>query len=196
MATSDSGTTIHLAPSRDIRISVSCRDECGKGDARKAFVVSSAVMCLASPIWSKIFSPAGQFLEAAPCYGIREVRFGGDNAKALLLILRIIHLQFREVPEEIRFNDLLNVAVLCDKYDMAEIVNPWIPRWMGQWESSATDVGREGWLFISWTFGMRRMYEKVAKNLVLNLAIGDDGQTPDNDGTALTRRLPPGAIGQ
>jgi hypothetical protein len=195
MAGSNSETVIHLASPGDIRLNVNCGKN-GECERSKTFVISAAVMCIASPVWRAMFSPSGRFMEAVQSAETKDVHFGEDDADALLLILRIAHLQFREIPEKIGFTELLNVAVICDKYDMAEIVQPWLSRWKDRLKYSATEKGYEGWLFISWTFGLPKIYEQVAQNLVLHLTMSNDGQGPCRGGRKLTRSMPPGAVGQ
>ena len=53
-----------------------------------------------------------------------EMELPEDDADALLYVLRIAHLQFRRIPATLEFVDLLNVAIICDKYDTVEIVRP------------------------------------------------------------------------
>ena len=83
-------------------------------------VVSSAVMRIASPVWRTMFDPQGHFMESRRSLtDIPE-----DDPDALLCVLRIAHLQFRKIPGTLNYADLLNVAIICDKYDTVAIVRP------------------------------------------------------------------------
>lgn len=92
-----------LDPSGDLRLSTDAQD----------FVVSSKVMCLASPFWQAMFDPQGPW--AKQSLGI--LTLPEDDPNALSIILRIAHLKFSDLPDAIViYQDLLQLAVLCDKY--------------------------------------------------------------------------------
>lgn len=90
------------------------------------FRVSRDTMCMASPVWRAMLSRDGQFSEASQ----KEVTFGVDDPEALLLILQIAHLEFSEALQKINLQKLVDVAILCDKYDTVAMVRPFIPGWV------------------------------------------------------------------
>ena len=128
----DGGMTVNLVDDGDLRIHVTCSSERKKrpeesdlplGD-QKTFVVSSAVMRIASPVWRTMFDPQGHFMESQRSSTHREMDFPEDDPNALLCVLRIAHLQFRKIPETLNYAELLNLAIICDKYDTVAIVRP------------------------------------------------------------------------
>ena len=94
---------IILDPSGDLRLHTDTHD----------FIVSSKVMCFASPVWRAMFDPQGPWAKkASDAYSLPE-----DDPNALLFILRIAHLQFSELPDVfVVYEHLFQLAVLCDKY--------------------------------------------------------------------------------
>lgn len=128
----DDATTVYLVEDGDLRLHVNCsreRKKRLKGPDlpvvyQKTFVVSSAVMRIASPVWRVMFDPQGPFMDTQRCLTHGEMDLAEDDADALLYVLRIAHLQFRRIPETLDFIDLLNVAIICDKYDTVSIVRP------------------------------------------------------------------------
>ena len=91
-----------LDPSGDLRLSTATQD----------FVVSSKAMCLASPVWRAMFDPQGRWAKQSS--GVFDLP--DDDAHALLLLLRIAHLQFSDLPDAlVIYRHLLQLAVLCDK---------------------------------------------------------------------------------
>ena len=201
--------TVHIAPSGDLRIilsgstdSSSMRRKLGRetndaspNDVQKTFVVSSAVMRLASPVWRTMLDPQGHFMESS---SDGTVHFAEDNAAALLLILRIAHLQFRKVPDVLEFHELISLAVVCDKYDTAGLVRPWIKTWeesLKNWSVIVEQPGGEEYLFFAWTFGYLSTYEKIANRLIYNSTYDHKGQFFAH-GNLLGKDLPPGAIGE
>ena len=97
--------------------------------SKKNFHVSRAVMCLASPVWKAMLAPDRSFKEARPesSHGA-VVDFSDDDPEALHLLLNIAHLNFHELPESLKYEELLQVCVPCDKYDMIWLLRPWTAR--------------------------------------------------------------------
>ena len=61
----------------------------------------------------------------------------------LLLLLRIAHLQFSKVPSTREFEAILNVAILCGKYNCVGLVRPWLPFWLVYEETQYNKPGYE-----------------------------------------------------
>lgn len=100
----DNSSTIFLDPSGDMRLITSTQE----------FVVSSKVMCLASRVWRAMCDPQGPWAKQSSegIFNLPE-----DDPDALLILLRIAHLQFSDLPDAIVvYEHLLQLAVLCDKY--------------------------------------------------------------------------------
>ena len=132
-------------------------------------------MRLASPVWNKMLDPQGRFRES---FANGEVQFVEDDANALLMILRIAHLQFREVPEVLSFHGMVKMAVICDKYDTTGLVRPWSQKWEASLKRGIKieEPGREEYLFVAWTFGDLSSYEKIAKRLVYECSDDNKGR--------------------
>lgn len=77
------------------------------------FTVSSKATCLVSPVWKAMLN--GKFKEGASS---REVRLPEDNARALEYVLNLVHFKFGRLWTP-TFSELKDIAVVCDKYDMA-----------------------------------------------------------------------------
>lgn len=163
-ATSDKSeeSKVYLSPSGNLLVCV------GEKKSTKSFVVSSYAMCLASPVWRAMLDPSGHFQEASKS----EVHFGDDDASSLLLILRIVHFQFPMVPQVISFDNLYNLSILCDKYDIVTLIRPWLLQWVLGAKKSVSEDSRKGqWLFIAWVFGETDMFERIIRNLALKCTV-------------------------
>lgn len=144
------------------------------GDSQRLYKVDSRSMAMASPIWKAMFSTKNGFRESNPN---EPVEFPEDDAEALLILLRIIHYRFHEVPKELpSFECLLEIAVLCDKYDVAQLVRPFIEGWMRPWINFYLEPGYEHWLFIAWTFGCQEIFDTLASALVLRIEVHQGGK--------------------
>ena len=141
-----------------------------KDDGQRIYKVSPTAMAMASPIWKAMFNPVSGFRESNPD---TVVEFPGDDPDVMLILLRIAHLQFSEVPKSITFACLAELAVLCDKYDTVSLVQPFIENWMSPWTLLCLESGYEDWLFIAWTFGCQQIFDRLAESLVLSTSAGD-----------------------
>jgi len=95
------------------------------------------------------------------------------NSDALLILLRITHLQFANIPKRLPYETLLGVAVLCDQYDCRKLVRPWLADWLeDEWYESNRRC-QEGWLFIAYYFGRRNIFSQLAMTCVLQANTGD-----------------------
>ncbi|CZR64693.1 uncharacterized protein PAC_14592 [Phialocephala subalpina] len=150
------------------------------------------VLCLASPVWQKfLFPPWGPNSEnngdknsnntsRSPNTGagagetMKELDFSEDDGGALLLLLRIAHMQFRKVPSKLRTDELYQLALLCEQYDCHSLVQPWVHGWLNS--LSAYEVNSPSLLYISWAFGNEVLFSSVAQEMVKHCEVGDDGQ--------------------
>ena len=125
--------------------------------------MSSKILSLASPVFGKKFSP--KFSEGTrvlngevPC-----LHFAGDNAKAMGIILRIIHYRVDDVPSDIDTVPLAILAVLCDKYDCKKALGGWIETWFSSQKlhasfSSSTPVSIGYALLAVYKFGSKHSF--------------------------------------
>lgn len=118
---------------------------------------SSRALSLASPVWNKILNPPFGSLVSKEGNNNgkqdKHIDFSEDNGEALLILLRIAHLQFSKVPSTLKsFDTLLALAILCDKYDCVGLIKLWLPPWVGNegTEFKWDEAGYEPWLFIAW----------------------------------------------
>lgn len=177
------GNIISIDPNGDRSLIV------GTGENQKVFRVSSKAMCLASPVWKAMF--AGPFKEATA----QEISFPEAEPNALLITLRIAHLQFKELPSFLDFHQLLNLAVVCDVYDLVSIVRPFLTGWITASRPIADRIGYEEWLLVAWTFGYREEFERSTCRLVLCVGTNEDGQCLTETNKVLKDFMAPGIIG-
>jgi len=89
------------------------------------FLVSRNTLCMASPVFRTML--AGKFAEAQK----EEIELAEDHPGALLIILRVAHLRLSEVRRKFLFShQLIDVATICDKYDLVAVCRPFVPGWV------------------------------------------------------------------
>lgn len=133
-----------------------------------------------------------------PQYTVPDLDFEDDDAEALLLLLRIAHLQFTKVPHTLSFKELLNVAILCDQYDCTKMVQPWTASWFAKEKTMSLAEGNEQYLRIAWVFGRQKAFETLAQKLVMEVHVqGEQGnrECMSTSGQRLPELMPEGIIG-
>ena len=183
----DTIETVFVDSSGDRRLTV------GALETRKTFAVSSWAMSHASPVWQAMLNPRDDFVEAQAG---ADLHFPEDEPPTILILLNIAHLQFKKLPETLEFEELLKLAVACDKYDTAALVRPWLSKWTRSIADSANRPGYEEWLFIAYTFGCIQIFELVMRRLVKDSTVDAFGGLiiPQNGRSVC--HMPPGIEGE
>ncbi|CZR64662.1 uncharacterized protein PAC_14560 [Phialocephala subalpina] len=168
-------------------------------------------MCLASKVWKKFiyppWAPSQQTLSVierltapkpALCAPpVDKLDFREDDGDALLLLLRVAHIQFKHIKSTLSSDLLHGVAELCDIYGCVELIKPWLSTW---WDNSNIQFGRGEfayrWLFAAWVFGFDRVFATTAKAIAW--VIDADGNVPYGGAgvqvSLKTEKLPPGIL--
>ena len=63
--------------------------------------------------------------KAARENGVRDIPLRDDDFGTMEILLRIIHLQNEVVPTKVSFQQLGEIAIVCDKYALRKCVVPW-----------------------------------------------------------------------
>ncbi|KAF8855126.1 hypothetical protein BDZ45DRAFT_805227 [Acephala macrosclerotiorum] len=122
---------------------------------------------------------------------VNEVDFRDNDSEALLILLRIAHLQYNDVPTTLAYETLLDVAVLCNRYSCVELVEPWLSQWLSHEEKSLKEAGHESWLFIAWVFGRDKVFSDLAVGMVREATTNDDGKCLTSSGADISGPVPP-----
>jgi hypothetical protein len=72
----------------------------------------------------------GPWKESKPAEGDWVADLPEDDPWPILVILRIIHGAFDEVPEDLSLSELSRILVYTDKYDMVHVLRPMARRWV------------------------------------------------------------------
>jgi hypothetical protein len=165
--------------------------------------VSSHAMALGSPVWEKfIFPPWSRSKETKDLEGkdvqisrVQQLDFVDDDGEALLILLRIAHLQFKDIPVTLSYDHLLNLATLVEEYDCISIVRPWLATWLENEEMEWKEPEHECWLYIAWAFGRHEVFKSLALKMVKEIAVDVDGVTFTLSGEPISQPLPDGILG-
>ncbi|KAL0634425.1 hypothetical protein Q9L58_006674 [Maublancomyces gigas] len=130
--------------------------------------VCSKVLCLTSPVFRTMLeSPTFQegigLLSATPESPF-ETQLHDDHYESLLIVINAMHLRTRHIPLMLPVEAFYQLAIVCDKYDVAEIFLPWVKIWTGKWRME--QVSGEKWLVIAWVFKLGKAFEDVTKGMI------------------------------
>lgn len=167
------------------------------GPEKQPVRASTMVLGLASRVWKSMFG--GHWKESRQ----QEVEFPEDDVGAMLIVLRIAHLRFEGLPEvlELSFTELFNLAIVCDKYEVARLARPLVDSRLWKIPYMYPDYAEEcypGWLFIAWTFGYTESFVAFASRLVCEVEVREGGVYLKDDNRDLLQdtHMPPGIIGK
>jgi hypothetical protein len=171
--------TIILANPSDLRLIV--------GPGRQSIDVSRSALGLASPVWNRmIFGPWAEGWK-------KEIEFPDDDPEAVLIVLGIAHLKFKDRPKKLTYDQLVDLAIVCDKYDTVGVVRPFLTEWIGDLKMHV-QPGKEEWIFYAWTFGYTTDFFVAVQTLVRESTTDADGCLLHGN-KPLGGRFPPDLLG-
>ncbi|KAF8861572.1 hypothetical protein BDZ45DRAFT_723714 [Acephala macrosclerotiorum] len=181
-------------PAGDVRITAVY-----KGTPIVGMVVGQS-FCVASSVWQKfLYPPWGPNSEknegksndensgagTGDVTATKELDFSEDDGGALLILLRIAHLQFCKVPPKLSTAELYQVALLCEQYDCHRLIQPWIQGWLQSISKSPKSLRL---LYIAWAFGRDELFSLAAQTIVRHSEVIEDGRNLKFDESILVVR--------
>ena len=146
-------------------------------DGQKVFQISRSAMRHVSDIWTKMLAPDA-WAESKQS----EIDMPEDSCKVMLLVLRIAHLQFAQLPNELSMEDLRALATLTDKYNLVKIVRvmlelkKWLDPYKQEWKkTAASSTHLTEFAEIHQVFGNQDAYEYVVNRLTVEVEASDEG---------------------
>lgn len=178
---------IEIVPDGDMLLNVN-------SEAR--FKVSSAILCLASPVFRVILGPNSSFKEACT---FRETRtkpytllLDDPDYKTFSILLYAIHLQSDKVTRPLDYKTMQKLATICDKYDCARAVESWVPLW-----KKLTVDSHVSRLFVAWVFRIDNVFTSLSKRIILEGYYEKlNGTFLIGDGYALNPLIPDAVVGE
>ncbi|EGE84796.1 hypothetical protein BDDG_07741 [Blastomyces dermatitidis ATCC 18188] len=147
-----------IDPRGDLILVSNCPDTC-------LFKVSSNVLCLASKVFQNLLI-CNESQRPATTLEI-GIAFTTD---AIEILLRIIHLQMRCIPERLPRMHLLDIARLVDCYEMQDSLGPFLELWINNsfyiTYAMADEESALDWLYIMFVFDEHFHFTMVASHLM------------------------------
>ena len=102
---------------------------------------------------------------------LRNIPLREDNFDSMKIVMRIIHQQNDKVPTEVTFDQLDDIAVVCDKYDLRECLMPWSLLWSQPYFENMEQDYSGRWLFMSIVFRNESAFTRITKHLILETTL-------------------------
>ncbi|PMD31683.1 hypothetical protein L207DRAFT_471706 [Hyaloscypha variabilis F] len=92
-----------------------------------------------------------------------------NKNESLKYLLHAAHMHKDRVPRQVSFQTFVNIAEVCLKYQCTgplemHVEYQWLPQWIGKLQDDEYD----GFLVISYAFGLRRIFTRMSKTAILN----------------------------
>jgi len=177
---------LEICPNGDMEISL----QSGADNVTYRYQVSSLQLCACSTVFRAMLGPKSSFAEAVELRKNRlelletdsldtkelyKLEVEDHDPTALAAVFSVIHTRTKNLPDNIPFEGLLQIAIICDYYDCAAAMRPWDDMWMKPWKGEALTTGFESWLFIARVFEEETVFWNLCQRLVRN-SIVDDGE--------------------
>ncbi|KAF5022667.1 hypothetical protein F66182_5285 [Fusarium sp. NRRL 66182] len=166
---------------------------CNPNDPALRFRVSSYMLAETSPIFARMFaghssslhlyddddisaqlpSPPTKYYckdgSEARLYRMPQVEL--NHLDSLEILLHAAHMHNEMVPREVSFEQFVAIAECCMRYKSTSPLELVVEhRWLPQWMHKGADDMPDGLLVISYAFGLRRLFSRMSKTTILNLA--------------------------
>lgn len=120
-----------IDPDGDLQLSVGIT---GCFERPTVFVCCSKTLSRASKVWkTMLYGPWKESRDASGNQGEWVVELPDDKPKPMATMLNIMHSRFENLPvigAQSTLEELYELAVLSDKYDLAKMLRPWASSWL------------------------------------------------------------------
>lgn len=158
----DEASVIEIDPNGDTILELSGLN------GKISLLVSSKVLTLASPVFSRMFN--SRFKESSSKSSTSEIAtipLPDDNAEIFLILCNSVHHRVDEVPRKLDLDCLQNLAITCDKYDCTNTLTPWISMWFHAWSGSHTEKDLTKLLFAAYVLDIPDAFSRYSWEMLL-----------------------------
>lgn len=158
------------------------------------FRVLSHMLVEVSPYFSKILScsledaPASEKLFVEPPQPDDEMWDDGSIVKvydmpqdehnkydSLSTLLHAAHMHTGKIPRQIPYHEFVSIAETCSRYQCTSPLEMVVEhRWLPQWLHRVNDEYPDGMVLISYVFGIRHIFRRTTKSMILNMERRED----------------------
>ena len=106
-----------------------------------------------------------------------EIRFPDDSCYAFQIVLQIAHWQFHMLPETLTQQELMEVALFSDKYDLGKVIHTaaelkkWLQPYKGAGTAWPLDISLQDFAFITAAFEFSNHYTYFVSRLAVEIDV-------------------------
>ncbi|KAF9698177.1 hypothetical protein EKO04_003371 [Ascochyta lentis] len=148
----------------------------GRTNGQVAFRVNKGSLRHASDIWTKMLT--GVWAESKQT----EIEFPDDNPQAFHVVLLIAHLQIGALPAQLGLVDMMNLAILTDKYNLVKLIRVALgsKHWLDTarrtiWREWPAHPQIQDYAFITQVFDSQDDYRYLINRLAVEIQVDEDG---------------------
>ncbi|KAK4227374.1 hypothetical protein QBC38DRAFT_417127 [Podospora fimiseda] len=164
--------TVTIDQDGDLTLSVGTR-VVGLDEQPCKFKVDSSALRRTSAVFKAMLF--GPWAESKPTDGSEwVVELPEDDPDGFQVILSIIHSAYYLIPTAMNKLLLYKILVLCDKYDMDQVLAPWAQSWLSAVADQAKHQFKEDkpsadplMTFIAWHLGDETLYAEEVRKMIL-----------------------------
>lgn len=173
------------------------------------FRVSSHLLAAASPLFSQFLSPQKpenrplDLMSQLPPPPSRHTCKDGMEVKvyrmpqvetnkhdSLAILLHAAHMHIPKVPRQVDFPVFVSIAEVCLRYHCTSPLELQVEyQWLPQWIHLIGDDNIDGFLIISYAFGLRRIFTRMSKSAILNAVDEEDIRSKEHWPQAVRDRI-------
>jgi hypothetical protein len=132
--------------------------------------VSSKHLTLVSPIFKSLLKGGYKESQSLSSRGTAEIPLPDDDCQALEILLNIIHGRLKHVPRTLSLDELTQITVLVDKYQLQEVTEMFSQAWIDLLKKrTPIECTNEllPWICIAWVFKEADHFAKTTKIALL-----------------------------
>ncbi|EGO59360.1 hypothetical protein NEUTE1DRAFT_145391 [Neurospora tetrasperma FGSC 2508] len=167
------GNVINIDAEGDLLLDVG-GDEDSESSQPQRLRVCSSTLRRHSPVWKQMLF--GPWKESKPANVKSEewiVKLPGDSVKPLQIVLNIIHGRFSQIPHSLDLDELYNLLIFTNKYDLTATLRPWCVQWavVAHGDLSSEDTLKS--LFVAWELGDENLFALRIEEISVNTSPQD-----------------------
>ncbi|KAF2109349.1 hypothetical protein BDV96DRAFT_234699 [Lophiotrema nucula] len=147
------------------------------GEVSRRYTVNAGCFCHASPAWTRIYDSRTEDSN------VLELAVPSDHIDWIDRALHLAHFRNHEIGNHFTFNQLTQLAEVCERYGLLDLFHPYLLGWVSPWLSKICKPGYEMWILLAYAFGYREIFETCSEQLALNMYLQDGafwiGDNPD-----------------
>jgi len=121
----DDSAVVVIDPKGDVVLGLNC------SDVKKKLLVSSKILSMVSPVFAAMFSSRfKEGLHSVTPGSSLEIPLPEDDAIAFETICNVVHYRHKHIPTEPSLEELMNIAIIADKYELCETLCGYSVIWL------------------------------------------------------------------